>query len=89
MRFITALQELNKKYTPATRHIVSNDEKKLIRDILHIKDLSIDDLYNLRDFIVLSFDPDEDIISLRDSANKLSAITHVIDLELLDRGEQI
>lgn len=91
--FATVLQELNKKYKPARRHIISNDEKNLIRDILHIKDLSIDDLHNLRDFIVLSFDPDfgsdEDIISMRDSIDKLSAITYVIDLELLDRGEQI
>ena len=80
------LKELLEKYIPKTMGFVSHEEHKLIIETLHIKEMSdIISLRNLRDFTVIYMAQKEDI----ESWDKMSAITHVIDTEILNRGGEV
>ena len=69
----------------------SEEEVKLIRETLKLKErLDIIELRNLRDFVVLLMDnlrdETEDKFRITDEA---SAITHVIDCEIYNRGGEV
>jgi hypothetical protein len=80
----TLIKELNEKYQPKTRGIVSSDEVTLIKDALELHDATELELRNMRDFVVIFFDNQD--AGDRTSWNKMSAITHVIDILLSQKG---
>lgn len=92
MRFITQLRKLNKEYNPKNRGFVLKEEQNLITEILHLDELSVDDLRNLRDFVVLALSPRGKELSIEEEltiSDKISAITHVIDMKLFAYGEEV
>lgn len=76
------LKELLKVYHPETRGFVSYNERRLIEKTLHLADMDILALRNLRDFVVLYCSQSKD----HDDWDKMSAITHVIDMEISYNG---
>lgn len=81
------LNELLKQYHPKQRGFVGAEESKLIKEALHLAEMDILALRNLRDFTVVFFgsktgDTVEDW-------DKMSAITCVIDNEIYQRGGEI
>ena len=81
------LRELLEKYHPKTRGFVSSEESELIKTALHLKEMNVLALRNLRDFTVLFISSKEN--DIRENWDKLSAITFVIDLEILNKGEEV
>ena len=81
------IRELNKIYNPKEKGIVLNEEILLIKKTLHLEEIDILQLRNLRDFVVLYLSNFEnDRISLTD---KISAITAVIDNEIFSKGGEV
>ena len=81
------IRELNKIYNPKEKGIVLNEEIILIKKTLHLEEMDILQLRNLRDFVVLYLSNFEnDRISLTD---KISAITAVIDNEIFSKGGEV
>ena len=76
------LKELLETYHPEEKGFVSFDERLLIEKTLHLHDMDILALRNLRDFVVLFLSRNED----RESWDQMSAITHVIDMEISYKG---
>lgn len=72
-------------YKPKRRGIMSEEEYVLISETLHLKERNVIDLRNLRDFVVALLSRDDDMKTL----DKMSAITHVIDIQLVGRGAEI
>lgn len=79
------LRELLKVYTPKERGIMSPDEFDMINDMLHIKERTMIELRNLRDFVVESMGDSDEMVDW----DRMSAITHCIDTELFNRGEEV
>lgn len=77
------LKELLEVYHPQERGIASKTEVDLIIDKLHIKEMDILQLNNLRDFVVL-FLSQKDTMEAWD---QMSAITTVIDYRILNLGK--
>ena len=81
------IRELNKIYNPKEKGIVLNEEIILIKKTLHLEEMDILQLRNLRDFVVLYLSNFEnEKISLTD---KISAITAVIDNEIFSKGGEV
>jgi hypothetical protein len=85
------LRELLEKYHPQERHIISAEETKLVKETLHISEMDILALRNLRDFTVMFLTQEttkatENIIKNWD---RMSAITYVIDTEILEKGGEV
>ena len=81
------IRELNKIYNPKEKGIVLNEEILLIKKTLHLEEMNILQLRNLRDFVVLYLSNFEnEKISLTD---KISAITAVIDNEIFSKGGEV
>lgn len=78
------LKRLAEVYHPATRGFVSGPEAELIRNYLEIDYRTVLQLRNLRNTVVMMLGP-----IFQENFDKVSAITHIIDMELLDRGEEI
>ena len=76
------LKELLETYHPEDMGFVSYDERLLIEKTLHLHEMDILALRNLRDFVVLFLSHRED----RESWDQMSAITHVIDMEISYKG---
>ena len=76
------LKELIEVYHPTEMGFVSYDERLLIEKTLHLHDMDILALRNLRDFVVLFLSNRDD----RESWDQMSAITHVIDMEISYQG---
>jgi hypothetical protein len=72
------LRELLESYHPEQHGIMSWSEHQLIHDTLHVGEMDILQLRNLRDFVVLYLDRDAD----REDWDCMSAITHVIDSKI-------
>lgn len=76
---------LLKEYHPEQRGIMSLEEHKLIRQTLHIDEMDILQLRNLRDFTVMymgkSIHPED--------WDRMSAITHCIDLRIVELGGEV
>lgn len=83
------LRELNKEYDamPHVRGIVSMKEIYLINEKLCLDKMDILGLRNLRDFIVLFFDRDDEIDF--DKMDKVSAFVAVIDNKIFNMGGEV
>ena len=79
------LKELLEKYQPAQRGVMNYEEKLLIQDVLHIGEMDVLQLRNLRDFTVLYLGKSE---KMKDW-DIMSAITYCIDSALIELGEEI
>jgi hypothetical protein len=79
------LRELLDGYHPEQRGIVNWSEYRRIHDTLHIGDMDVLQLRNLRDFTVLYLSGSDDI----DDHDRMSAITCVIDSRIVFLGEEV
>ena len=87
------LRELLGKYYPQERGFVSAEETKLIKEILHIAEMDILALRNLRDFTVMFLTQEakenETTENIMRNWDRMSAITYVIDTEILEKGGEV
>ena len=79
------LKELLKAYHPETKGIVTNNEAQMIKEILCLGNRTTIELRNLRDYVVTSMSRLESM----EDWDRMSAITHCIDIELTNRGEEV
>ena len=79
------LRELLNNYHPEQHGIMSWSEHQLIHDALHIGEMDIIQLRNLRDFVVLYMGKSEDM----EDWDRMSAITHVIDSRISYLGGEV
>ena len=79
------LKELIDKYHPKQRGFVNTEEIKLIKETLHLAEMDILALRNLRDFTV-AFTGDSDTI---EDWDRMSAICFVIDNEIVEKGGEV
>lgn len=83
------LKELLKGYMPETFGIVTAEECNLIRSGLELEGMEIIDLRNLRDFVVLFFSGKSEYKADMADIDRMSAITAVIDTEIIKRGGEV
>lgn len=87
------LRELLGKYQPKQRHFISVEETKLIKETLHIAEMDILALRNLRDFTVMFLSREakenETTENIMENWDKMSAITYVIDAEIAEKGGEV
>ena len=79
------LRELLEKYNPEQRGIMNYEEKLLIQDTLHIGEMDVLQLRNLRDFAVL-------YLGKSDKTKEwdiMSAITYCIDCAIIELGGEV
>ena len=81
------LKELLEKYHPQTRGFVSVEESKLIKETLHLAEMDVLALRNLRDFTV-AFVVDKTNDTIEDW-DRMSAICTIIDNEIVKRGGEV
>lgn len=79
------LKELLEKYHPEQRGIMSRAESMLIKETLHINEMDILQLRNLRDFTVEFMSRSEKM----EDWDRMSAITYVIDLRIVELGGEV
>lgn len=83
------LRELLKKYTPKNFGTATVEECSLIKNSLQLEEMEIIELRNLRDFVVLFFSrKNKDEVDMAE-IDRMSAITAVIDTEILKMGGKI
>ena len=83
------LRELLEQYHPQKRGFILDDEMELIENILHLKEMNIFALRNLRDFTVLFLSREAKENETIENLDKMSAITYVIDTEILEKGGEV
>ena len=87
------VRELLEQYHPQKRGFILDDEMELIENILHLKEMDILALRNLRDFMVLflSREAKENEITenIIENLDKMSAITFVIDMKITQKGGEV
>lgn len=87
------LRELLEQYHPQERGFILDDEMELIENILHLKEMNILALRNLRDFTVLFLNREakenETTENIIENLDKMSAITFVIDMEITQKGGEV
>lgn len=79
------LRKLLDDYHPEQRGIVNWSEYRHIHDTLHIGDMDILQLRNLRDFTVLYLSESDDM----EDRDRMSAITCVIDSRIVYLGGEV
>lgn len=79
------LRKLLEKYHPKERGILSGDEYKLVMDTLHINEMDILQLRNLRDFTVAHMGRSDDM----EDWDRMSAITYTIDCQIVELGGEV
>lgn len=79
------LKDLLDKYHPAQRGIMNYDEKLMIQEMLHIGEMDILQLRNLRDFTVLYLGRSE---KMKDW-DVMNAITYCIDSAIIELGGEV
>ena len=79
------LRDLLEKYHPEQRSIMSITENALIRETLHVDEMDVLQLRNLRDFTVLHMSRSEKM----EDWDRMSAITHVIDMRISELGGEV
>ena len=79
------LRELLEKYHPEQRGIMSRAENALIKETLHIDEMDILQLRNLRDFTVEYMSRSEKM----EDWDRMSAITYVIDSRIVELGGEV
>lgn len=87
------LRELLEQYHPQKRGFVLDEEMELIENILHLKEMNVLALRNLRDFTVLFLSREakenETTKSIMENWDKMSAITYIIDMEIFNKGGEV
>jgi hypothetical protein len=87
------LRELLKIYHPQTRGFISNEEFKIVKETLHIAEMDILALRNLRDFTVMFLTQEakenETTENIMENWDKMSAIVYVIDTEISQKGGEV
>ncbi len=79
------LKELLEKYHPVQRGMMNITETTLIRETLHINEMDVLQLRNLRDFTVLHLGRSEKM----EDWDRMSAITTVIDVRINELGGEV
>lgn len=79
------LRELLEKYHPVERGIMNREEFALVRQTLHIEEMDILQLRNLRDFTVAHMGRSEKM----EDWDRMSAITYCIDSRLVELGAEV
>lgn len=79
------LRELLKVYHPKTRGWLSEDEYMLVVDTLHLTEMDILQLRNLRDFTVAHMCRSEKV----EDWDRMSAIVHCIDMRIVELGGEV
>ena len=79
------LRKLLKMYHPEERGILSREENNLIKQTLHIEEMDILQLRNLRDFTVVYLGRSKDM----EDWDRMSAITYVIDTRIFNLGGEV
>lgn len=79
------LRDLLEKYHPVERGIMNLAEHTLIRETLHIEEMDILQLRNLRDFTVEYLGRSKKM----EDWDRMSAITHVIDMRIFEFGGEV
>ena len=79
------LRELLEKYHPVKRGMLSSEEYKLVVDTLHLTEMDILQLRNLRDFTVAHMGRSEKM----EDWDRMSAITHCIDCRIYELGGEV
>lgn len=82
------LSELLKEYRPAKRGLISKNEKDLIINTLHLEEMDILQLRNLRDFTTLFLTKKGTDTSWEDW-DRMSAITTLIDVHISQLGGEV
>ena len=87
------LRELLEQYHPQERGFILDDEMELIENILHLKEMDILALRNLRDFTVLFLNREakenEITENIIENLDKMSAIAFVIDMKITQKGREV
>jgi len=87
------LRELLNKYHPKQRGFASNEEIKIIKETLHLAEMDILALRNLRDFTVMFLSREakenETTENIMENWDRMSAITHIIDTEISNKGGEV
>ena len=83
------LRELLEQYHPQERGFILDDEMELIENILHLKEMDILALRNLRDFTVLFLSREAKENETIENLDKMSAITFVIDMKITQKGGEV
>ena len=81
------LKELLQTYKPKQKGFINNDEANLVIETLHLKEMDILALRNLRDFTVAFFSNQEK--DTMENWDKMSAITYVIDSHIVELGGEV
>lgn len=79
------LRELLKVYHPVERGMLSGNEYKLVVDMLHLTEMDILQLRNLRDFTVSHMGKSEKM----EDWDRMSAITYCIDSHIVKLGGEV
>lgn len=79
------LRKLLEKYHPEQRGIMNFAENTLIRETLHIEEMDMLQLRNLRDFTVSHLGRSEKM----EDWDRMSAITYVIDCTIIELGGDV
>ena len=85
------LQTIDNWY-PKNKYSVTGDEIRYIKDMLELDEMTIRDLRNMRDTIVLWFEvikDDCDIDGYMKEVEKMSALTSIIDDKLFRLGAEV
>lgn len=79
------LKELLEKYHPIQRGLISNNEMNLVKEILHLDEMDILALRNLRDFTVAHMGQSKKF----ENWDRMSAITYCIDSRIVELGGEV
>ena len=79
------LKKLLEIYHPKERGILLNEEFDLIKRTLHLDEMDILALRNLRDFVVAMMGHSDDV----EDWDRISAITSCIDHSIFNLGENV
>lgn len=79
------LQELLRQYHPKARGMLSSEEYELVKKTLCLDEMDVLALRNLRDFTVASMGRSEKM----EDWDRMSAITHCIDLQIVKLGGEV
>ena len=79
------LKDLLEEYHPETRGIVSLYELDIIDETLHLNEMNVLQLRNLRDFVVLHLGRSDEM----EDWDRMNAIATVIDMKISELGGEI
>ena len=79
------LMELLGVYHPANKGILNDYEMGLIKEKLQLENRTVIELRNLRDFVVARLGDSDSM----EDWDRMSAITHCIDMKLYEKGAEV